>query len=207
MTPEDRLLWLLLGVAIGIFLGWLTRILRDILEGVKEVDHFLKKSPPRQRDERGAVNMNKLQGVALLIVVLLTAFASWQSQAASNKVADTQDRLKTAQAKLDRVVDCNKTVLSDALNALNTRTSYTQNAAVSNVDLVKAQVTMFDILLHRPPYSDLTRFSATQEYNESAKAFIKAGTEAKNNAILTKYPEAEDLNACIEAMVPDKPKE
>ena len=197
MTLDERVIWLLLGVVIGYFLSYMTRTVRETLEEVHEVKLMLKNDPARTRNERGAVDRPTFNQIALVIVLLLTAFAAFQSQQASNKVKTTQDELEDTQVALQQVTTCNRTVLSQALSALNTRTSYTQAAAGSNLTLVKAQVTMFDVLLHRPPYSEMTRFEATEVYNRAAKTFIELGTESQNNALTTKYPTDEDLATCI----------
>lgn len=206
MTLDERVVYLLLGAEVGFFMGYLTRMLQEIREGVKEVDTFFKKIRSRTRDEKGFLSFDqlKVRNVALFLVVVLTAFAAFQSQKASNKVADTQADLAVAQQQLDAVVECNKTVLADALNALNTRTTYTQSAAGSNLELVKASIKMFDILLFIPPYPVEVRFKATQDYNKAAQDFVKAQAASQNNAKITKYPEAADLNACITASMPEK---
>lgn len=192
MTFDDRVSYVLLGIVIGFFMGNATRILSEIKEGVHEVLKILKTRPPRKRDERGVLVINKtfLNNLALALIILVTVVSAFKAQKASNEVGETQKRL-------DSVVSCNKQVLSDALDALNTRSTFSRSQASSNLALQKDQATLFKILLHIPPYTKAIRLRATQDYNESLGTFIKAGTKAEKNALVTKYPDAEDLVNCI----------
>lgn len=199
MTLDERVLWLLLGIMIGLFIGHITRLLQDIKEETSEVKSILKKGQPRKSNERGLINSKFANSIALAVVVALAFISAIQSQVASNKVTDTQSQLLSTQRQLDAIVDCNQTVLADALNALNTRTVYTRSAAASNLKLIRAQVTMFDVLLHRPPFAFPVQFDAQSVYNEAAKATIEAQVKSAKNAKETDYPDADELDNCMRA--------
>lgn len=199
MTLDERVLYLLLGVEVGFFLGYFTRMLREIREGVKEVDRFLKMSPSRKRDERGVVGRQAVQNFALLLVVFITAFAAFSSQKASNDADESLKQTKANQAQLERVVTCIISSQTELFDAINTRTTYTQGQAVANKTLQKAQRVFFGVLLHRPPYTEVKREKAAREYQDALDAFLDAANASENNAKFTKYPQAEDLLMCIEA--------
>lgn len=212
MGFDDRLIWLLLGVAIGFFMGYLTRTLREIKEETHEVNvilkeqHPSKENEPRQQDEGGRINPKFLNGLAIFLVVVLCAFASFKSQRASNELESTQEQLVQTQKRLDKVVDCNADTLTNLLDAINTRTAFTRSAASSNLKLQKDQATMFRILFHIPPYTDKVREAALQDYIKSLGQFVVAGTQSETNAVTTPYPEAVDLYSCIDKLT-EEPKE
>lgn len=198
MGIEERFVWLIVGCFIGFVLGYYTRYLRSIKEETHEMKEIVvNEFKQRRRDERGAISPKFRNSVALGIVVALTAFASVQSQIASNKVTSTQEDLKAATTKLDRIVDCVIETNTELLDAINTRTTYTQGQAISNADLQRAQAVFFGILLHRPPYSQMRREEAARIYQDALDKFITAATASENNAKFTKYPKAEDLEMCI----------
>lgn len=219
MTFDERAMYLLLGVAVGFILGYATRIL---LERTKE-DHSMSElnvDPSSSGDESGVVGetregiiFDRLKNWALLLVVLLTAFAAFRSQAASNDADEAIASANTAidkanknQEQLEKVVGClivNQTAL---LNAVNTRTGYTQAQAKANKELQEAQSAFFDVLLHIPPYSERIENEAARTYQSSLDDFLVAASASESNAKITEYPEAQDLRNCIERVDPAKEK-
>lgn len=191
MTLDERVIYLLIGVGVGFFLGYLTRVLQEIREGVKEVNSFLKKGPSRKRDERGEITWQTVKNLTLLFVVFLTAFAAVQSQIASNKADDNQKQL-------EQVVGCLIINQTNLLDTVNTRTSSTQTQAKANKTLQESQRVFFGVLLHRPPYTEVTREKAARDYQDALDAFLKAANASASDAAATKYPTAEELLSCIE---------
>lgn len=206
MTLDERIIWLLLGVVIGLFMGYLTRTLRDIREGVKEVDSFLKTNSPPRRDESGAFKLPTWRGLAVFAAVAFTAIASFQSQAASNNADESLKRADASQDQLEQVVSCIIVNQTNFLDAVNTRTTYTQSQAKANKKLQEAQKVFFGILLHIPPYTQERRTEAAREYQIALDNFLDAANASEKNAVITKYPLAEDLLSCIEEKTHEKEK-
>lgn len=205
MGFEDRLTWLILGISIGFFLGYITRILREntstlheIKEELDEVDEIVKEQQRRDHDEAGLMRGTLASNIALVAVILLTAFAAFQSQKAVNGLNDTQDQVIQTQQRLEAVTSCTSKVLAQAIAALNVRTETTRISASSNVDLQRAQSEMLAILLHEPPYPDGQRSAAAQAYFKALTEFVKASGEYKDTSDKNPYPTQEQLLDCID---------
>lgn len=198
MAFDDRLGWLLIGVVIGFFLGYLTRTLREIKEEVHEVDEIVKSEWNKHRDEKGSINLPSWPNIALIIVILATVFAALQSQSAANKVKSTQDELFRTQQKLENVVGCNKELLDQTLKVLNVRTRTAEAAAKANLSLQQSQKWLLDVIFHVPPYSTERQEIARKLYAEDLKEFLDTGNNSEFVSKINRYPKAADLTDCIE---------
>lgn len=105
MGFAERASWLLLGMALGFVLGFIVARLRSIEEKVNTMDEHVSRAI-RKDNERGAVRL-EWRTLALMFVVLLTAYSAVLSQVASNKVQDA--------AKDDKVSLCQAGVSSRAV--------------------------------------------------------------------------------------------
>lgn len=191
MAFDDRLFYLILGMAIGFVLGRFTRSLGEIKEELDEVDEIVKeKLDPHHRNEDGFVKPSGVMGVALFVVIVVTVGAAFLSQKASNDAQSTQDRLA-------RVTACNTALLSKTIVALNERTTYTGAQARANVKLQEAQSNFFDLLLHKPPYTERKRFQAAQAYQSSQHKFLDLTRKTANKTDRNPYPTAEELRHCL----------
>lgn len=199
MSLNDRLTYLILGCLIGFVVGYVVRSLRDIKEELDEVDDMVKDiDNKRKRDERGIVRTVLAMRVSLALVVILTAFAAFQSQQASNSTEAQQKQLKIAQAQLAQVTQCNKTVLRQALVALNERTTYSEAQVNANVDLQTSFAELLTTLLHQPPYPDKKRTHATDQYYQDLTNFVSVADKTKAKQRENPFPTDEQLNACLQ---------
>lgn len=198
MSFDDRLIYFILGCAVGAIVGYIVASLRYIREELDEVDNIVKHNghrddPPegetRSRDERGAMKLSGSQ-VAILFVVLLTAWAAFASQKASHEA-------KTAQNSLAAVSDCNRVYLQKTIVALNERTTYTQESTKANVELQKSQATFFGILLHKPPYSQRKQNAAAQVYFAALNHFIDISEKSAQKVAQNPFPTDEELASCL----------
>ncbi len=190
MGWPERLEWLLLGCLIGFVLGYIVRTLRDIKEELDEVDDIVKRDHGIENSERGAMHAPTAAGVMLVVVVLITVWAAFASQKASNEVKDTQNQLA-------RVTQCNKDYLSKTISTINARTRYTQRQAVSNVQLQKSQARFIGLILHDPPPDEATSRAAFVEYFNDLQAFLNTSNDTANVVEDHPYPTSEELDACI----------
>lgn len=198
MSLDERFHWLLLGIVIGAFLGYATRVFIEARQEHADVKtKFPKDDAGRTRDERGLARYPVLHNTALAIVVALTVIASVKSQLASNDVKDTQNELVRTQDKLEATTACNREILAEVLDAINVRTTYTQGQASANKELQAAQQKFLDVLFHRPPYTDAVRSKAGRNYQAALKNFLAKATAAEKNAKITKYPDASELSRCV----------
>ena len=190
MGWPERLEWLILGCLIGFVLGYIVRTLRDIKEELDEVDEIVKQDHHIENQERGSIHTPTAAGVMLIVVVLITVWAAFASQKASNEVKSTQDQLA-------RVTQCNKDYLSKTISTINARTRYTQRQAISNVQLQKSQARFIGLLLHDPPPDETQSRAAFLEYFNDLQAFLNTSTDAANVVEQNPYPTSAELDACI----------
>lgn len=95
MEFADRLGWWLFGCAVGFILGYIVRYLREIKEEVHEVDELVKKIDK----EGGFVRYPYVADVMLIVVVLVTVWAAFLSQKASNDVRENYEQDQVARCK------------------------------------------------------------------------------------------------------------
>lgn len=186
MDFGERLGYLMVGCLIGFILGYIVRSLRDIKEELDEVADEMK----HNRNEDGIVRNPIVLDIALLLVVVLTVWASFSSQKASNDIQDTQDQLL-------RVTTCTKTTLTKTVEALNQRTTYTQDQTEANVNLQRAQVEFLQTLFQEPPSTEKQRKDALRHYFDSLTKFVTVAGAARQKAAFYPYPTTDDLNNCL----------
>lgn len=186
MAFDDRLQCLLLGLAIGFVLGYLARLLREI-RGVKEeldeVDSIVKEIKDHDRNDSGFMHIPWVANVAALLVVGLAVYAAFASQKASNSVEDS--------------VTCNRQVLAQVVESLNERSTYSTGMASANIELQQSQADFFAILLHKPPYSELRRSRAVQQYYEDLQTFLVLAKKNRSKVATNPYPTVYDFSACL----------
>ena len=103
MDLLERAIFLLIGNFIGFVLGYVVRSLQEIKEELNEVDEIVK----RNRNDEGFVRHPFVLDAALIIVVLITVWAAFASQAATNNFR--------------KVMDCNNTYNQELGEVLSTR--------------------------------------------------------------------------------------
>lgn len=186
MGFDERLGWLLFGCAIGFVLGYIVRSLRDIKEELDDVEKLVK----QQKNEDGFVRYPLVMDIALLCVVVLTVWAAFASQRASNDVQSTQNDLA-------RTTVCTQQYLSKTIRALNERTTYSQQAVAANVELQRAQAEMLSVLLREPPVGDPDREKAVQSYFRALTDFVSLSGRSGQKADTYPYPTNEELAECL----------
>lgn len=186
MSLDERIGWLLLGCMIGFALGYIVRSLREIKEEIQEVDKTVK----RARNEEGFMRNPIVADVALLLVIVLTVWAAFASQKASNDIQDTQDRIA-------RVTICNQQYLSKTIRALNDRTEKFGFQAQANLELQKAQAAMLSVLTAKPPKAAKEKRKAFEDYFDALNEFVSTSAEYQAEAVATPYPTNEELGTCL----------
>jgi hypothetical protein len=186
MGLGDRLGWLLLGCLIGFVLGYIVRYLHEIKEELDEVDHVVRKS----HNEDGFVRNPIVLDVTLLLVVALTVWAAFASQKASNEVQQSQ---KT----ISRITFCNEQYLSKTIEALNERTTYSQEQANSNVALQRAQARFLTVVLTDPPVSKVQSKAALGQYFDALTKFVTVNGKADQKIENYPYPTNTELEDCL----------
>lgn len=188
MDLTDRLSWLIFGCLIGFVLGYIARYLQEIKQELDEVDQIVKQD--RKRDERGIMRYPILADIVLLLVVIMTVWAAFASQKASNEVEDAQDRIS-------RITACNQEYLAKTIKALNERTTYTRQQVEANVKLQRAQATFIAVILEDPPASDSRRGEALRHYFKALTDFVSVNSKADAKAENYPYPTNDELSSCI----------
>lgn len=201
MPLDERLTWLLIGCAIGFIVGYLVRAvqaLREIKEELDHVDDCVKKclqdrgdvEETRDKDDRGAAPPYFGQ-VALALVVLLTAYAAFSAQQSANDSAANQQQI-------ERVAVCTQATLSNTVNALNERTTYTVAQAEANIELQRSQTEFLAVVVTEPEPSDAIQRSALKAYFEKLSSFVELSTATVNKIENNPFPTTEELSDCLE---------
>lgn len=200
MAFDERLQFLLLGMVIGFVLGYLVRLVREIKEELDEVKSEIENEViPHTRSEDGFMRVPWIANVAVLLTVGLTVWASIVSQKASNDAEDGQDRIDVAVAKLDIATDCNISITSEALRALNERSKSNVHSQAALVDVQVDFSKFFNLILHQPPFSDQKQLDAAHEYQSSLNNFVEKATRTKKKVEDNPIPTPQDLRDCIAA--------
>jgi hypothetical protein len=192
---DTRILYLLIGCGIGFVLGYIVRSIREIKEKVEEVDLHVREhdehKPPNDPNDGGFVLPKFVGQVALLLVVLLTAWSAFASQKATNDIKDTQAAQK-------RATSCTVTFLRTTISALNQRTTYTVAQANANVSLQQSFEKIVDLSLRKTPKvtPDEAR-RAVEEYSISLKAFLSLSQANSQKIVQNPYPTAHELQICL----------
>lgn len=188
MGFDDRLYFLLIGMAIGFILGRFSTRLDKIKEELDEVDEIVKKK--LNRNEDGFIHPT-VANIALIFVVFLAAVSTFLAQKASNDSNDARNRLTN-------VVTCMETTLNGTVSALNERSAYTVDQAQGNVQLVQNQFDFLTFLAHKPPFSQAQQVQAYMSYVGNVHSFVEINTKAANKIKNNPYPRPTALQDCID---------
>lgn len=216
MDFDDRLVLFILGCLIGSVVGYIVRLLQETREKIVAVDEHVQDTHHDPRDEGGFITLPALKNVMMFLVVALAFWAAIASQLNSNDVkqnqADlataqsdlkkTQADLKVAQDRIEHVVACTSMILSEAVVALNERTTYTGAQADANIELQKAQAEMLGILAHEPPYSEERRDAAVDAYFTALYKFISLSKKSNQKVDENDYPTKTEFETCLDSGAP-----
>lgn len=189
MDFDERLGWMLLGCGIGFILGYIVRSLRDLKGELDEVDGLVKRKLG-DRNEDGFMHVRYVRDLAVLIVVILTVWAAFASQKASNDVKAQQDRI-------DQITVCNSEYLARTIRTLNLRTDAVQSRADANLELQKAQAKFFTLLLKIPPLPEPDRREAAENYVKALNDFVEISDQTKEQGESSPYPTNAELQDCL----------
>lgn len=176
VTLDERIWYLLLGCLIG----YIVRILQEKLGRRKKTD----------RDERGFMRNPLLADIALLLVVIVTVWAAFSSQRASNELRYTQDRIT-------RVTVCNQQFLQQTIRALNDRTSYTNAQVEANIELQREQARFLSVYFVDPPTTEEQRTAGLARYFQALTTYLSKSQNAAQHLKQKPYPKAKQLDRCL----------
>ncbi len=95
MPVDEKIAWLALGCAVGFVFGYIVARLREIKEKEDTIESKVDNLMHREKDEEGALRFS-WTGLAVLVVVLLTAYAAFVSGHTANQVEDKVQSDKVA---------------------------------------------------------------------------------------------------------------
>lgn len=125
MDLYERVVFLIIGGAVGFILGYIVARLREIKEEVDEVLSYEKRDhegiDDENRGERGAVRLPSFGTVALILVLSLTVWASFQTA--------------RVNSELDRTLRCLTEYNTSLGEALRGRDDAIQSGTQSEIDL------------------------------------------------------------------------
>ena len=196
MPLDERIGWFLLGVVIG----YVVRTIRDIKKEVREVEEIVS----REKNQRGFMRNAFVADFAVLLVIAMCVYASFSTQITNNRleaaIEDIQQAEKDAEENRDRisrVAVCSQEYLARTIEALNQRTTYTQDQADANVALNRAQRDFLVILSRVPPPTDADAKIALSNYVARLREYTAAYDKNKDKTETYAYPASEDLDRCL----------
>lgn len=193
---DTRISFLLLGCGVGFVMGYIVRSIRELKDKVDEVDkHVLNENgnvnPTEDSQDEGFVLPRFVGQIALLLVVLLTAWSAFASQKATNEVTKTQ-------ADQKRITTCNALFLRDTITALNQRTTYTIAQADANVVLQKSFADVINLLLRKtPPPTSQDLRHVIGSLQTSLQSFLSLSVKNKSTLVQNPYPTTRELLNCL----------
>lgn len=190
MSFDERLIYLLLGIGIGFILGYIVASIREIKEKVAEVNEKVGGRQRREMNDHGFMRFPIIADFALVTVVMITVWAAFASQKASNEVKDTQDQLA-------RVSHCNYVVFGAFLAAVDDRNTTFKAALHSNVELQKSWYDFVKYQLHLPPYPEVAQRAKANKYADYLKSFLDLSEESEKKAAANPYPTKRELSNCV----------
>lgn len=196
MSLDERIGWILLGMAIG----YILRTLQEVKKEVQEVDETLK----RDKNEKGFMRNPIIADFAILIALGLCVFAAVSTQITNNRleatVAQLEDNQKNDRSTRDdlaQITVCTQDFLSKTIVALNERTEYTQNQTNSNVELQRAQYKFLQSVLVGEPSDPRETREALSLYISKLENFNVVSSKNREKTQEYAYPTKEELNECL----------
>lgn len=205
MDFDDRLGMFLLGCLIGSVVGYIVRLLQETREKIDRVDKTVKDAHRAPRDEKGFMRYRFVADIMMILVLMVTVYAAFSTQKVNNDLKKTQADLAVAQDRIEHVAGCTALTLTEAIDALNGRTTYTVEQVDSNVELQRAQADMLRILAHEPPYSEVEQEKAIQAYFSALDKFVGLSEKTKDKAEQNDYPTTSEFKACLNDKVMEVP--
>ena len=205
MGLDERVFYLVLGILIGFVLGYFTHKLQNIEEKVEEVDMIIKKDLgedgfirlPAWSSVKRWFSKIDIKHVALLLVVLLSAAASFQSQIVSNKIERNSAEDQKTQERIVRILTCNSSFLGKTILALNERTTYSTDQADANVKLQKEQLRLLTFALTVPPPSARDGQKAVDRYFKTLNNYVDLASKTASKQLKNAYPTSEEFTSCV----------
>lgn len=225
MGLSERASYFVLGLVIGLILGYIIKSLSDINRKVTEVDDLLHEHDPNDPVKRGpsvprydeggfmriptwqevkdAFNWRTIRerltwgGVALFLVVVLTAYSAFQSQMNNNDLRD-QTQVNAQQDRNDRaVVSCTVRYLGETLSAVNARTTYSGSQAEANIILQQAQAAFVEQALQEPALEATRVAQALRTYLAALEDFVELQKKSLGKQKTNPYPTEESFQDCL----------
>lgn len=142
-----------------------------------------------QEETRASRIRPTANGVALALVVIITAWAAFITQNANEQVASEQE------VKQDEDL-CTSRVVFTAIRALNERTQFNTVQAGANVALQQAQLNFIRIILNPEAPDDRGR-EALEEYFDALTEFTTLVNRTTDKAKAFPYPTPSEYTQCL----------
>lgn len=199
MGMSEKMLWIGLGILIGFVLGKIHDRLMTYYKEASNVsdekqDGFFIRTRTGLREWRSNLTFNR---VAVFVVVMLTAFASFQSQRVNNAQKANDKRDDARQAQIDQINRCTYSFLGKTIVALNERTTYSTKQADANLKLQKEQLRLLSFALSTPPPQPEDGEKAVQRYLKKLNTYVDLVTKTRNKQETNAYPTIEEFRDCV----------
>lgn len=188
-------IWLSCGIpclCVGFVLGYVAGRLQNDHRENKETE------VARKWNEYGIFKHRLASNVAAALVVLITAFAAFSSQVASNNANEAVAEVKHQTSIRNAETQCISTIVFATIQALNERTTYTIAQAEANVDLQRAQAELLSFFLNSAPDTpEEAGRAAVARYFAALQKFTDLAAQTANKAEQYEYPTEEEFLDCL----------
>jgi hypothetical protein len=179
----DRVIFFAFGAGVGFVLGYIVARLREIKTELDEVLYIEKQKPDAPkvvRDEKGEVKRPSMTSVGLVLVVVITVWAAFQT----GKV----------NGELDNTITCSTQYNTHLGRALRTRDAAIRAGTQSEIDLWTKYAELYAIAKSNPK-----RIPALQDaLNRAIRSHRENLIELQNTRESHPYPDPDILQNCKE---------
>lgn len=209
MDLDERVFYLILGLVIGFFIGRITKSLKHIDETVSEVDEIIKRDHEEHShryDEDGYFKPPSLtqmtsqitsHGLILFFVVGIVAYSAIVSQISSNTVQDQADANSENTRTIGAITNCTAKNLGDTLDAINSRTIYSESVGQASLVQLDAQKKLIVSALEDPPLETNRVTRSLSIYLDSVNELSRLQTKTLGAQQINPYPTVEDFQRCL----------
>lgn len=215
-TFWDRAFFFALGIVLGFILGLVTfawkeaRKARDeaaqVHQEIVRLDQKvtdLVEHEDHTRNEDGLLHTRVWGNVALVIVVLISLYAAFSSQAAShhtNNLAEYTNQLVKDNIEqtneIQRTQDCTESTVNEALQIIAKRTRLNGKSSLANLNLQKAQAKFLGVSSTTSNQAEVMK--AFEGYVDALSHFVDVATKVSLKGQDYPYPKAEEYRHCLE---------
>lgn len=196
----DRLIFLFIGMLIGLTLGVSHRIMFEYLKQIvgidkatkAKVDKLMESQKPK---EDGAATVKSM---ALGFVVVVTAFSAIGTGIVNSRLSGQQDRIQNTQTQITDIQRCTEVSLGNLLESLNGRTSLTAPLNTADDAQNRALSKLLTLILTNPPPSPAEGRKAVKDWSDKLDLYLSLLSKQRDTQTGNPIPTSFGFDRCLE---------